>query len=256
MQRAAVARQAEQRLSAQTQQSCVERKLYALARGENADSVICGATNAAQPQTLGAQIPPRLSAQELDYLRRNAVRLEPEPRKVIETPANPVPPATPNLGVCSTFPGGSTRGGCPTPQELAAARTTRDAESAEAERCGNCTSPSTAFANSSTALELAIVARAPILPSVFVLSSLTTSPFDRPLLARKWAHPGSAARWCCDLPSGGNATLLLTLKGGDYRLAGDQIRKMFQGQRRPLGLARLRASICGRVSWSSVETRA
>ncbi len=107
-------------------ESCDARKISAIALGNDPNKVVCSssAPSASQPSPQKTLTPQEKAwADQLDYLKRNAVRLQPEVRKVA-APSLPVSPAGP--GVCSTFPGAR----CPTAEEAA----TEEARRAEEQR--------------------------------------------------------------------------------------------------------------------------
>lgn len=128
LQRAAKLRDEELRKRAGSGENCDFKKIQAIANGQDPNKVVCGAVNpnsqvATQPSPQAGA-----SAEHLEYLRRNAVRLQPEERKVTVVPP---PTGTPVYGVCTTFLGGR----CPTAED-ALREEARRAEEAlkEAER--------------------------------------------------------------------------------------------------------------------------
>lgn len=110
----------------QVPESCTLKQIQAIANGADPNKACSSiGTPAVQPLPTNSPTPQeKASANQLDYLRRNAVRMQPDERKVA-LPASP-PSNPPNLAVCSTFTGGR----CPTAEEAAAA----EAQRAEDER--------------------------------------------------------------------------------------------------------------------------
>src|SRR5262249_916267 len=110
-----------------TPESCDAQKIQAIANGADPNKVVCGFATPAAPSTSTMTPAEKAWAAQLDYLKRNTVRLQPEARKIASPPTQP---PVPNQTVCSTFPNGR----CPTPEEAAAARAQQEAEAADAER--------------------------------------------------------------------------------------------------------------------------
>ena len=122
-------------MAVKPQESCDVRKLRAIADGPDSSKVVCGqGAQQSQPQNQAAGRDSQWAAQ-LEYLKRNAVKFEPETRRM-PTPQS----GTGGTNACSTFSGGITRDGCPTPAEVAAMRARQEAEETERhqERSSGC----------------------------------------------------------------------------------------------------------------------
>ncbi|WP_194479229.1 hypothetical protein [Bradyrhizobium sp. CCBAU 53338] len=115
------------RSAAHAPDSCTVKQIQAIANGTDPNKA-CGLQPAGGAQSPGNTPTPqdKKSNDQLEYLRRNIVRLQPDERKIaLPAPSQSNPP---NFAVCSTFPGGR----CPTADESAAAQAQRAEEERKA----------------------------------------------------------------------------------------------------------------------------
>ena len=108
LQRAARLRDEELRRRAVPQESCDLRKIQAIANGQDPNKVLCSnptgqGGRACSHRRRNSRRRNKAWADQLDYLRRNAVRLQPEERRIAASPSVTLPT---DPRVCSTFPGG------------------------------------------------------------------------------------------------------------------------------------------------------